>query len=95
MIDQSADDAAAFGIDLGQPPQPDYFEIEPDAWPAMQMFLRCQTQRRTGPKGVIGLDYLALDLAFRLYGALDPAAMLEDIQIIEGEILAIAQREAG
>ena len=58
------------------------------------MFLRCQTQWRAGPGGVIGLDYLALDLAFRLYGASDPGAMLEDIQIIEGEILAIAQQEA-
>ena len=60
----------------------------------MQMFLRCQTQWRTGPAGVIGLDYLALDLAFRLYGADDPATMLEDIQVIEGEILLAAQKEA-
>jgi hypothetical protein len=43
---------------------------------------------------VIGLDYLALDLAFRLYGAEDPAAMLEDIQVIEGEVLMAAQKGA-
>ena len=60
----------------------------------MQMFLRCQTQWRSGPTGVIGLDYLALDLAFRLYGAEDPAAMLEDIQVIEGEVLMAAPRGA-
>ena len=95
VIDQSADDAAAFGLDLGQPPPPEHFEVEPDAWNAMQMFLRCQTQWRTGPNGVIGLDYLALDLMFRLYGASDPATMLEDIQVVEGEILAIAQQEGG
>jgi hypothetical protein len=58
------------------------------------MFLRCQTQWRSGPTGVIGLDYLALDLAFRLYGAEDPAAMLEDIQVIEGEVLMAAQKGA-
>jgi hypothetical protein len=58
------------------------------------MFLRCQTQWRSGPAGVIGLDYLALDLAFRLYGADDPATMLEDIQVIEGEVLLAAQKEA-
>jgi hypothetical protein len=58
------------------------------------MFLRCQTQWRSGPTGVIGLDYLALDLAFRLYGAEDPAAMLEDIQVIEGEVLMAAPRGA-
>jgi len=51
------------------------------------MFLRCQTQWRSGPAGLIGLDYLALDMAFRLYGVEDSAAMLEDIQVIEGEIL--------
>jgi len=95
VIDQSAADAAAFGIDLDQPPPPEHFEVEPDAWDAMQMFLRCQTQWRTGTNGVIGLDYLALDLLFRLYGASDPVTMLEDIQVIEGEILAIAQQEAG
>lgn len=60
----------------------------------MQMFLRCQTQWRSGPTGVIGLDYLALDLAFRLYGAEDPAAMLEDIQVIEGEVLMAAPKGA-
>jgi hypothetical protein len=58
------------------------------------MFLRCQTQWRSGPTGVIGLDYLALDLAFRLYGAEDPAAMLEDIQVIEGEVLMAAPKGA-
>lgn len=76
------------------PPEPEHFEVEPEAWPAVQMFLRCQTQWRSGPTGVIGLDYLALDLAFRLYGAEDPAAMLEDIQVIEGEVLMAAQKGA-
>lgn len=94
MIDQSSSDAAAFGLELDVPAQPEHFEVEPDAWEAMRMFLRCQTQWRTGPAGVIGLDYLALEAMLRLYGALDPGAMLEDIQIIEGEILAIAQKEA-
>lgn len=51
------------------------------------MFLRCQTQWRTGPAGLIGLDYQAVDLIFRLYGAEDPAALLEDLQVIEGEVL--------
>jgi hypothetical protein len=51
------------------------------------MFLRCQTQWRTGPAGLIGLDYLAVDLLCRLYGATDPAELLEDLQVIEGEVL--------
>jgi hypothetical protein len=58
------------------------------------MFLRCQTQWRTGPAGLIGLDYLAIDLLFRLYGADDPATMLESIQIMEGEILQAVQEKS-
>lgn len=58
------------------------------------MFLKCQTQWRSGMAGPIGLDYGALDFAFRLYGIEDPAAMLEDIQIIEGEILLAAHEKA-
>lgn len=43
---------------------------------------------------MIGLDYGALEWAFRLYGADDPAAMLEDIQIIEAEVLTIMHERA-
>jgi len=82
------DDAAAFGIDLGIEPELENFEVEPDAWPAVQAFLRCQTQWRTGPAGLVGLDYAALAWTFKLYEVPDPAAMLTDVQIIEGEILA-------
>jgi hypothetical protein len=57
------------------------------------MFLRCQTQWRQGAAGPVGLDYVALDFAFKLYGVKDPAAMLEDIQIIEGEILQAAHEK--
>ena len=89
VIDNTPDDAAAFGIDLGEPVEPEHFEVEPEAWDAVQMFLRCQTQWRAGPSGLIGLDYLALDLGFRLYGAEDPPAMLEAIQVIEGEVLTL------
>ena len=60
----------------------------------MQLFLRCQTQWRSGPAGLVGLDYMALELAFRLYGATDLAAMLEDIQVIEGEILLAVHEKA-
>jgi len=60
----------------------------------VQMFLRCQTQWRTGMAGPVGLDYGALDFAFRLYAVQEPATMLEDIQIIEGEILMAAQEKA-
>ena len=94
MIDQTADDAAAFGIELDLEPDDDDYQVEPEAWPALQMFLRCQTQWRTGPNGLIGLDYGPLEWAFRLYGAEDPAAMLDDIQIIEAEVLMAVHEQA-
>lgn len=70
------------------------FEVEPDAWPVVQLFVRCQTQWRSGPSGLIGLDYNALRWAFSLYAVKDQRTMLEDLQIMEGEILAkLAERE--
>ena len=53
----------------------------------MQLFLRAQTQWRTGPGGIIGLDYLALEMLTKLYATGLPASLLEDIQVMEGEIL--------
>ena len=61
----------------------------------MQIFLRCQTQWRSGANGPIGLDYLAVDFVFRLYGATDPAALLEDLQVIEGELLQLIHDRKG
>ena len=56
--------------------------------------MRCQTQWRTGPSGLIGLDYNAVRWAFSLYDVRDQRAMLEDLQIMEGEILVkLAERE--
>jgi len=70
------------------------FEVEPDAWPAVQLFLCCQTQWRTGPSGLIGLDYNAIRWAFSLYQVDDPRAMLEDIRLMEAEILLAIHDEA-
>ena len=36
-------------------------EVWPETLPAIELFLLVLTQWRTGPKGRIGLDYLALD----------------------------------
>jgi hypothetical protein len=95
VIDNTAKDAAVFGLEIPEPSEPDHFEVEPEAWPAVVAFLRCQTQWRSGSNGLIGLDYAALDWTFRLHAVADPAAMLADIQIIEAEILSAVHEKGG
>lgn len=95
VIDQSKDDAAAFGIDLDVEPEPEHFIVEPDAWPAVRAFLRCQTQWRSGANGLIGLDYGALAWTLTLDEVMDAATVLNDIQVIEMEILAMAHEKVG
>lgn len=87
MIDKTADDAAVLGVVGFEPDEPEHFEVEPDAWPALMLFLDCQTQWRAGPGGLIGMDYGAVAWVFRLRSVTDEAAMLSDLQIIEAEIL--------
>ena len=71
-------DAKAFGLALPEPDAPEDFEIWPDNWPAVEMFLRCQTQWRTTSAGVCGFDYVALEWLFRLYEVEEPATVLEN-----------------
>lgn len=67
----------------------------PENWEALQMFLRLGTQWRTGPRGLIGLDYKVIEWLLTLYPAKEPRTLLEDIQIMEGAVLAaISEAEA-
>lgn len=53
------------------------------------MFLRCQTQWRAGPNGVIGLDYSVVLELCRLYDVGNKTAVLEDLQMMEGHALEL------
>ena len=86
-------DAAAFGIALPQPDGPDDFEVWQENWPAVEMFLRCQTQWRTSMNGIVGLDYGALAWVFRLYEVEDPRSLLEDLQVMEGAVMQVLNKE--
>ena len=88
-------DAKAFGLALPEPDAPEYFEVWPDNWPAVEMFLRCQTQWRTTMSGVCGLDYVALEWLFRLYEVEDQPAVLEDLQVMESAAVKILNKEKG
>ena len=86
-------DAAAFGIALPMPDGPDDFEVWPENWATVEMFLRCQTQWRTSMNGVVGMDYGALAWLFRLYGVEDPRSLLEDLQVMEGAVMQVLNKE--
>jgi len=85
VVDETADDAAAFGLALPQPERPADadFEVLPDNWPIVQMFLRLQTQWRTAMNGLVGLDYGGVEWLLRLYEVEDPRSLLEGLQVME------------
>jgi len=70
------------------------FEVWPDNWPAVEMFLRCQTQWRTTMSGVFGFDYSAVEWLFRLYEVKDQAAVFEDLQVMEAAAVKILNKGA-
>jgi hypothetical protein len=70
------------------------FEVLPENWEAVQMFVRCQTQWRTSMAGLIGLDYGAVEWLLRLYGVEDPRSVLEDLQIMEAAVLSVIAKRS-
>lgn len=57
-------------------------------WPAVEMFLRCQTQWRSSMAGLLGLDYGAVAWLLRLYEVEDQRAVLEDLQVMEAAAMS-------
>ena len=80
--------------DLPDAPAED-FGVWPENWPAIEMFLRAQTQWRTTMSGVIGLDYAAVQWLFRLYGVEDQRALLEDLQTMEVAAMQAINKQGG
>jgi len=86
------------GIELPDdlvPEGQDDYEVTPDAWPAVSMFLKVQTQWRVGMGGVIGLDYGAVRWLFELEQVSDQRQLLEDLQVIEGRVVEILSQRDG
>lgn len=75
------------GIELPVMNEPDHFEVLPEAWPAVDMFLRVQTQWRVSSGSLIGLDYAAVRWMFELQQIEDQAELLSDLQIIEATVM--------
>ena len=82
------------GIELPEPEQAEHYEVEPDAWPALQLFPMVQTQWRSGPSGLLGLDYNAVRWVMELQGITEPLATLDDLQVIEARVVEIVNERA-
>ena len=77
------------------PPVAAEFEVHPDNWATVEMFLRLQTQWRSTMSGVIGLDYSAAQWLFRLYEVQDQRALLEDLQTMEVAAMQLINKPGG
>ena len=77
------------------PPVAAEFEVHPDNWATVEMFLRLQTQWRSTINGVIGLDYSAVKWLFRLYEVQDQRSLLEDLQTMEVAAMQAINKQGG
>jgi hypothetical protein len=73
---------------------PTVFEVWPENWPPLELFMLCQTQWRTGPAGLLGLDYGAVLAMASLWGMDRVREAMADVQIIEATILEQLSKEA-
>jgi hypothetical protein len=65
------------------------YEVLPENWQTVMLFLACQTQWRTGGMGgVVGLDYNVVFKMMQVYKVEDERQQLEDLQIMEGAVLS-------
>jgi hypothetical protein len=67
--------------------EPNHFEVWPANWPAVCLFIRCQTQWRVSDGRRIGLDYGAMLAMGSLLSVENLSQVVEDVQVIEAEIL--------
>lgn len=87
--DDTQDDAKALGVILPETEDAkEHYEVFEENWETVTIFLRCQTQWRTGGMGgVIGLDYGVVQWMFSLYDVKEPRAVLDDLQVMEHVVL--------
>ena len=59
------------------------FEVWEENWEAVMMFLKMQTQWNVSMRGLVGLNYQALETLIRLYHVKEPVELFEKVQVIE------------
>tara|TARA_R100001443_G_scaffold18113_1_gene28840 strand:- start:2160 stop:2381 length:222 start_codon:yes stop_codon:yes gene_type:complete len=57
------------------------------------MFLRCQTQWRSGPSGLIGLDYSVVMQFCDLYSVENKKELIDDLQVMEFKALELIDNQ--
>lgn len=73
--------------DLIAAQEPEHFNVWPENWEAVLLFIHCQTQWRTDNGHRTGLIYSELIAIGSLYSVENLAQVMEDVQVIEREIL--------
>ena len=79
-----------------QPKEEENFEVMPENWDIVNMFLRCQTQWNTSFGGIVGLKYEVLLLdggLFDLYHVDNRKEMLEGLQLMERVVVNEMNKE--
>ena len=69
-------------------------EIWPETLPSINIFSKSLTQWRTGPTGIIGLDYMAVNLIMDLDGIPheERSKVLSDVACLERGYLQVMRR---
>lgn len=95
MQDDTGDDAAVLGIVLADAMNTsEDCEVFEENWQVLELFLRVQTQWRTGMNGPVGLDYMAVAWVLKLTAEeATHRTLLEDLQIMESAVLAFIARQ--
>jgi hypothetical protein len=88
-------DAAAFGVTLPEAMlAPKTYILWPEHLEVVALFMRCLTQWRCGPNGVVGLDYGVVIQMASLYQMQDVTEAMEDLQIMELHARDLINKEA-
>lgn len=81
------------GAVAADPAETEGFEVLPENWTSLCIFLACETQWRVAATmaGLVwlGLDYPAADIVLRRSGADDPDAVFADLQAMEAAAIDV------
>lgn len=89
-------DAEAYGVILPEKlTAPVDYEVFPENWDAVLLFLRCQTQWRAGAEGsVLGLDYGPVFQMMALYAVESQRDVMDGVQVIEAKAAELINEQA-